>query len=133
MATPATIQPTVPNNLNVESLLPALTMDYLVQGAFLGNMLYNKKTRLFTDMICMMPEHCKFTQMPFYGQDPIIEYTVPDKLKKSISLKSPRVTATLDRMGETLASKFKKGKFELSPLTTLFVPRVISPRSHRMP
>lgn len=112
--------------LNIEQLLPALTHDYLVQGAFLGTMFWNKQDKLFTDIMCMMPEHCKFTQLPLFGQEPVIEYTTPDKVKRALALKSSRIEATVERMGSAFSSKLKKGKFELSPLTTLFIPRTTS-------
>lgn len=116
--------------LNIQNLMPALVTDYLVIGAFLSILLYNSQTKLFTDTICLQPEHCQFTRLPFFGQDPLIEYTVPDSLRRFTNLKSARAQSSLDRMGENLKNKFKKGKFELSPLTTLFIPR--QSMSHRI-
>lgn len=116
--------------LNIQNLMPALVVDYLVVGAFLSILLYNSQTRLFTDTICIQAEHCQFTRLPFFGQDPIIEYTLPDAYRKVVSSTSPRAQATMNRLGDNLKAKFKKGKFELSPLTTLFVPR--QTMSHRL-
>jgi hypothetical protein len=112
--------------LNIEELMPSLVVDYMVQGAFIGPMLYNPADRIFADIYIVRPEECDFTVLPFFKQDPIIEFRIPERLKKFIASKHPRAIASIERLGEKLGSKFKKGKFELDPMSTLWVPRQTS-------
>lgn len=112
--------------LNIEELMPSLVVDYMVQGAFIGPMLYNPTDRIFTDIYIVRPEECDFTVLPFFKQDPIIELKIPERLRKFVASKHPRALASIERMGEKLGSKFKKGKFELDPMSTLWVPRQTS-------
>lgn len=108
--------------LNLETLFPQISIDRNVQGVFMGSLLYHKESKTITDLMCLMPEDCEFTHMPLYGQDPIIEYRPPERLKKFMSSKLSRAVRTQERMGNFL-NGLKKGKAELDPLTTLFLPR----------
>lgn len=109
--------------LDIQQYMPELTADYLIYGAHLATTLWSSKRKIFSDVVPLLPEFGEFTPMPIRGQDPIIEYTVPQHMKGWLKKgKSKRVEETLTRMGK-LGEKMKSGKFELDPLTTLFVPR----------
>lgn len=108
--------------LNIENLLPAATTDFMVSGAFLGNLLVSKERKLFTDIMMMQVQDITLVGAPLFGQQPIIQYTVPQHIRKYLSLGGSRVDSTMRRLG-SLATKLRKGKFELHPLTALYIPR----------
>ena len=111
------------NMLNLEHLCPQISVDYLVHGVFLGQPIFNRDRKIFTDILPIQPEFCKFTPLPLFGQNPIINYKIPPEAAAFLSSRNPRAIATLDRMGANMARKFKARNFDLDPVTSLCVPR----------
>lgn len=111
------------NLLNLEHLCPQISVDYLVHGVFIGQPIFNRDSKMFTDLLPIQPEFCKMLQMPLFGQNPIINYRVPPEAAAFLNSRSPRVKSTLDRMGEHMARKFKGRNFDLDPVTSLCMPR----------
>lgn len=109
--------------LNLETLCPTISVDYLVHGAFVGQPIFNSDLKVFSDILPMNVEDCKFTPLPLFGQNPIITFQVNQELGKFLGSKNPRARATLDRMGAKLAQKFKNRRFDLDPITSLFIAR----------
>lgn len=109
--------------LNIRTLLPELSVDHQVTGAFVGNMLYNPKRNTFVDLITHQYENCKVDPLPFYSQDPMITVAFPESYKTVLNSESPRIKKLRDYLGEEVVSQISNEALELDPLSTIYIPR----------
>jgi hypothetical protein len=109
--------------LNLKTLMPELSIDYLVLGTFIGSLLYDRNSRTFSDIMPHPIETAEITSLPFYSQDPIIEIKFPESIKEVLSKKSPRIDSIKKKFGHDIISKIMTGKLELDPLSTVYLPR----------
>jgi hypothetical protein len=109
--------------LNVKTLLPEVSVDHLVLGAHCSSLLYNKKKRVFADLMCHPIETLNIEELPFYSQDPIINATFPESTRAAVNSNSKAYKNLKEIVGEEVLSKIAKGSLELDPLTTIFIPR----------
>jgi hypothetical protein len=109
--------------LNLKTLMPELSIDYLVLGTFIGSLLYDRNSKTFSDIMPHPVETAEITSLPFYSQDPIIEIKFPASIKEVLSKKSPRIEALKRKFGHEIISKIMSGKLELDPLSTVYMPR----------
>jgi len=109
--------------LNIRTLLPELSVDHQVTGAFVGNMLYNPKRNTFVDLITHQYENCKVDPLPFYSQDPLITVAFPDSYKTVLSSESPRIKKLREYLGEDVVRQISNEALELDPLSTIYIPR----------
>jgi hypothetical protein len=109
--------------LNVRTLMPEISVDYLVLGQFIGSLLYDKSTRTFTDIMTHPAEAVEITPLPFYSQDPILEVSFPDSLKSLFSRNTGRIDAIKKKYGAEVIAKIISGRLELDPLSAIYIPR----------
>lgn len=111
------------DRLNIRTMLPEISIDYLVLGTFLASLLYDKGNKVFTDIMPHAVENAEITKLPFYNQDPIIEVAFPDHIKKVFTKESKRIASLKKKYGDTVISKLLTNKLELDPLSTIYLPR----------
>ena len=109
--------------LNVRTMLPHLSTDHLVDGAFIGSLLFNRTSKRFFDIMPHRNDNCKIDSLPFYGQDPIITAAIPDDVRATLSGDGPRVQKLRDRLGDDIVGLLQQEALELDPMTTVYVPR----------
>jgi len=109
--------------LNIRTILPHLSTDHLVDGAFIGSLLYNKSSKRFFDMMPHRNDNAKIDSLPFYGQDPIITVSIPESVQASLSSDGPRMQNLKSRLGEDVVQLLQQDALELDPLTTVYIPR----------
>ena len=109
--------------LNIRTLLPELSVDLLVTGAFVGSMLPNKTTNTFADLLTHQYENCKVDPLPFFSQDPLITVAFPESYKTVLTSQSPRIERLRGYLGESVVSQLSQDALELDPLTTIYIPR----------
>lgn len=109
--------------LNIRTLLPELSVDHQVTGAFVGNMLYNPSKNTFVDLLTHQFENCKVDALPFYSQDPIITVAFPDSYKTVMESDSPRIKKLREYLGTEVVKQLSNEALELDPLSTIFIPR----------
>lgn len=109
--------------LNIRTLLPELSIDHQVTGAFVGNMLYNPKKNTFVDLICHQYENCKVDPLPFYSQDPLITVAFPESHKTIMQSDSPRIKRLREYLGTEVVKQISNDALELDPLSTIYIPR----------
>lgn len=109
--------------LNIRTLFTPATVDYLVTGNFISSMLFNKKESRFEDLMTHRADNMTVRPLPFMSQDPIIELEVPEDVKETLKLESPRIEALRNRLGKEFFDKLLNDRFELDPLSTIYVPR----------
>ena len=109
--------------LQLRTAFPEITVDYKVSGAFLGSLIYNKQEKSFVDLMTHRYADAEVKPLPFYSQDPIINLTIPDDIKKTLQMDSPRIRALRERLGGQFLEHILGGSVELDPLGTIYVPR----------
>lgn len=109
--------------LNIRTLLPELSIDHQVTGAFVGNMLYNPTKNTFVDLICHQYENCKVDPLPFYSQDPMITVAFPESHKTVLNSQSPRIKKLREYLGPEVVKQISNDALELDPLSTIYIPR----------
>lgn len=111
------------SRLNVNSLLPEMSTDYLVLGMHCSSLLYNETSRKFVDLMCHSADSLELTDIPFYSQDPLIKVTFSDAAKKAASSTAKELEYLKDLVGVGVLNKIRAGHLTLDPLTTIFIPR----------
>lgn len=109
--------------LNINSLLPEVSVDYLVFGNFIASLVFNQERKIFIDVIPHDFKNCTIKDFPFYGVDPIINVMMPKDLTNILKDDNDRVNQIKSNYGEALFSKLCEGQIELEPLSTLYIPR----------
>ena len=109
--------------LNIHTLLPEISVDYLVFGTFIGSLVFNQEKKIFVDIIPQNFKHCEVTDLPFYGVDPIINVDLPKETVSILQSNNPRVQQIIKNYGTGIVEKLLQGKLELDPLSTIYIPR----------
>ena len=112
------------DSLPMQDLLPAITTDYLVNGAFVGSLNWDKTANKFT---CLLPhnlDNCDIYNVDLFGFEPVIDLELSEDLQSILDKKEdPRIRRILDRLPSYIKEANGGGKIELNPLTTMYIPR----------
>jgi len=117
------------DRLNLKTMLPEISVEYLVAGCFTSTLIYKEATKTFTDMIPYEREACKFQQMPLYGVDPLIKVSPGQDIRQFLESNDQRVSDLRQRLNPKFIEALKSKEFALDPLVTLFIPRKTTPQS----
>lgn len=109
--------------LSLRTLLPEISVDYLVLGAHTSSLLYNKEKKIFTDIMPHAYENLTFENLPFYSQDPIITVKFDAMVQETLKKDTPRMRRIREQIGSSIVEKITSGSLELDPLSTLYIPR----------
>lgn len=109
--------------LNMRSLLPEISNAYLVDGAFIGSLVYEPKSKVFQDILIHDRLNCAVTLQPFYSVDPIITANTANYLSQFYHSNSPYVRAITDQYPKGFLDAFMQGAVVLDPITTIYIPR----------
>lgn len=109
--------------LNLRTAMPGMTVDYLVTGAYIGSILHSKKQKKVVDLMNHRRDHAEIHPLPFYSQDPVIRVKVPEDVRRTMNIDSPRIKALRGRLGDEFISQFDKGQIELDPMGSIYLPR----------
>lgn len=109
--------------LGVKTLIPEMSVDYLVLGQHCHSLLYNKDRKMFVDVMPYAPENLQVQTLPFYSQDPIINVSFPEQYKAVLQSGSKRINHLRSLVGNEIFSKIAGGNLELDPLSTVYIPR----------
>ena len=111
------------DRLNTRTLLPELSVDYLVMGAHVSTLLYSTEEKKFKDIMCYDMKQCEIQEVPLYSQDPLITVDFAETARLLERSDSPRIKKIKELMGRKTVETIMKGKVELEPLSTLYIPR----------
>lgn len=109
--------------LNLRTAMPEITTDHLVTGSYVSSMLYSKGEKRFIDMMNHRLDNADINPLPFYSQDPIINMKIPEEVRKTLSMDSPRIATLRKKLGSEFINKLESGTLELDPLGTIYLPR----------
>jgi hypothetical protein len=109
--------------LNMRPLLQEMSMTHLVDGAYVGSLVYNSTDKIFQDILTHDVANTTISPQPFYSIDPVLTVNSANKLNEFMDSGSPYIQEVLRAYPKELLDTFKAGPAVLDPLTTIFLPR----------
>lgn len=109
--------------LNCRTLFPSASVDYLVDGTFLGSLLYNKTAKKLFGLMPHKSDMCRIDSLPFFEQDPIITANIDEKFRNLLNTNSKRIQGLKAKLGPEIISLLSQEAIELDPMSTVYVPR----------
>lgn len=116
------------NNLGLRTFFPEMSVDYYVSGRSISSMLFNNDETVFTDLMPHNPDNAEITPSPLYAEEPLIRVKVDGELKAFMQSRHPYFEKLRQRMPPEVLSELNSNSVVLDPLTTLFIPRRLTPR-----
>ena len=111
------------DRLDIRTLMPDIDLDYNVKGGFVGSLLYNGSSKVFSRIMPHGYENTKIDQLPFHGTDPLITVAFPEHIRSTMQSDSPRVKAIREYLGADVMKQLSNEALELDPKSTIWVPR----------
>lgn len=111
------------DRLDLRTLMPDIDLDYNVKGGFVGSLLYNGTSKVFSRVMPHGFENTKIDQLPFHGTDPLITVAFPEHIRSTMQSDSPRVKAIREHLGVDVMKQLSNEALELDPKSTIWVPR----------
>lgn len=114
--------------IDVKTLLPQLSTDYLVLGKFIGSLNWNNRDKIFDALLPHNIDFCKLQNVPIHGVDPVISIELPEDLRKLLEGNTKESTQQLKdnikRIPEDLLKKMTtKGGIPLDPDNVIYIIR----------
>lgn len=109
--------------LNMRVMLPQISRNYLVDGAFIGTLLWEKETKTFQDILIHDRFNATISPQPFFSMDPTVVVNSASNLQQFFATYSPYAEATLKGYPQKILDNFMRGSNVLDPITTLMVLR----------
>lgn len=117
------------NNLGLTSLFPELSVDYYVSGRSVSSLLYDEDKEIFTDLISYNPDTVDIQPSILYNTEPLVKVRVDAEMRNFMQSRDPYLSRLRGRMPPSVRTALSHSHVVLDPLTTLFVPRKLTPRS----
>lgn len=121
------------DNLKAQDSLPDITREFMVIGKQINSLIFNSTRGTFVDWIPQDPDFCRLTPVPLKGVDPKIDLIPSPAMREFLYSQDPRDLDARKKIPKeylnAIASAGSKG-VPLSPLTTLYLCRKISPYDH---
>lgn len=111
------------DRLNLQELLPQISVSYLTDGFYAGSLIYDSRTKNFMDILTHDALQCGMTPSPFNNVDPTIRVSVSGPTSRFLDSTTEYAKRYVDSMPQQFVNLLREGHFTLDPLTTLFVGR----------
>lgn len=109
--------------LNMRVMLPQISRNYLVDGAFIGTLLWDSVSKEFQDCLIHDRFNSTISPQPFFSVDPVVTVNSASVLQQFLNTYSPYAESTLNGYPKELLKKFMQGSNVLDPVTSLIVLR----------
>lgn len=109
--------------LDIRSLMPEISRDHLVDGDFIGTLVYDKSANTFTDIMVHDKQACTIVTSPFRSVESAIHVHSSAKLLQYLEGGGRFAQHLMKNYPPQLIRAFMNGNVELDPLTTIHVPR----------
>ena len=109
--------------LDMRIMLPQISRNFLVDGAFIGTLLYDNTTNGFQDVLIHDRFNSTISPQPLFSVDPVVVVNSASNLKQFMSSYSPYAEATLRGYPKKILENFMNGSNVLDPVTTLLALR----------
>lgn len=118
----ATYQTSI-ERLSFKTILPEISVEYLVMGKFIGSLVVKASKKVFTDMMSHTPENATITPSPFMSVDPIIRMKQSQAVREFLASDDKRLREIREAMNGSFLRALRAEEMVLDPATTLFLPR----------
>lgn len=109
--------------LNIRALMPQISTCYLVDGKFVGTLVFNQEEKVFYDIIIHSSDSCVVDELPLFSTDPIITVSSNQVLANFMNSSDPQAQMMRRMIGPKLADALRSSRFKLDPLSTLYLAR----------
>jgi hypothetical protein len=117
--------------LDLINLLPQISMDYLVNGAFCSTLIWDSEEGIFQDSITFDPAALNVKLVPMYSRDPLIIVNPDSTMVEFARSTDPYMVKVKRSMPRKLLEAISSGKpFTPDPNTTLYIPRKVFSHSY---
>lgn len=110
-------------NLSLKSLMPSLTVDYNVMGAFCGVPNFDPMEKIYKTMMPVNLDLCTMTANPFFNGDPIIDLKFTKDMQKFLNSTDPRAKRIVAMMPDWMTTGIRQGTVMLDPTNVVYIPR----------
>lgn len=115
------------NAINITSLLPEITSEFLSMGKVIGHLTVNESRGIWDRLIIHDPDWIRVTPIPVGGFQPKLDIIPTPDMRRWAHSQDPRDISALEEIGE-LAYLIREGKeIPLPPENTFYIPRRTAP------
>jgi hypothetical protein len=119
------------SRINIRSLMQEISNAYLVDGAFIGTMIYNAEAKVFQDVMLHDVANASISPQPFHSLDPVVKMNSASQLSQFMNAGSPYLDRLMESYPRALIDTYAAGTAVLDPLTTIYIPRkALRDRTH---
>jgi hypothetical protein len=112
------------SNLRMEYYFPQMTANYLVYGRICLHLLFDQTKGIWTNFILHNDDDVEIVPVPFFNEDPLVNFLPPPETKEFILSKDPRTQVYLQNIPASMIQMIKSGKsIPLDVSNTLYLPR----------
>lgn len=108
--------------LKMDTVLPMVSTEYNVVGAFLSSLDFDSSTKTFKGQLPHSIDFAEFTPPVYFGHDPKIKIRIPDHIKDIFKEKG-KDKSQLPSLYSNMDEKSSNGLIELKEEDTIFIPR----------
>ena len=109
--------------LDMRIMLPQISRNFLVDGAFIGTLLYDQKTNGFQDVLVHDRFNATISPQPLFSVDPVVVVNSANNLKQFFASYSPYADVAMRGYPKRILENFMNGSNVLDPVTTLMALR----------
>lgn len=109
--------------LNLQELLPQISVAYLTDGFFAGSLVFDAQSKQFMDILIHDALCCEIINSPFHNIEPTITVHTNGMTKFYLDNPSEYAKAYLSTMPSSFLELLKSDAFELDPVSTLYIAR----------
>ncbi|MFA5670204.1 MAG: LAGLIDADG family homing endonuclease [Balneolaceae bacterium] len=101
----------------------------LIFGEFCATMVFDERSKAFTDMIPYELEQCTIQYSPFTSIDPVVTVRPSKELRNFLESDDEQIVKLRKHIPQKLINNMLEGDFQLDPLTTLYLGRFTHDRN----
>ena len=109
--------------LDMRIMLPQISRNFLVDGAFIGTLLYDQKSNGFQDVLVHDRFNATISPQPLFSVDPVVVVNSANNLKQFFASYSPYADIAMRGYPKKIIENFMNGSNVLDPVTTLMALR----------
>ena len=109
--------------LDMRIMLPQISRNFLVDGAFIGTLLFDPQTNGFQDVLVHDRFNATISPQPLFAVDPVVTVNSANNLRQFMASYSPYADITLRGYPRKILENFMNGANVLDPVTTLMALR----------
>jgi hypothetical protein len=116
--------------LCLRTMLPEISLDYLVNGLYCSTLIFDNKSKGFTDSLPFHPGQVEVVPTPLYSRDPEVKIRPDMDMKKFFASSSDYMVKLRAQLPPKLVEALNSSEFSPDPMTTIYLPRRTFPHQN---